>query len=129
MAQTVRALHCPLGAVTRLGAGGGALPMVMSIIGPRETHDYRNYPLSARYNLITKKSKKLTPPFGAFSASATYSTHNSREPYSSAHNTATSVRLCNTLGFVAYCAVWPACVNRPKGHLVFILSFSARRHT
>ena len=44
-AQTVRALDRPLGAVTRLSAGGGALPVVMSIIGPRETHDYRNYNL------------------------------------------------------------------------------------
>ena len=41
MAQTVRALDCPLGDVTRLSAGGGALPVIMSIIGPRETHDYR----------------------------------------------------------------------------------------
>ena len=29
----------------RLSVGGGALPVVMSIIGPRETHDYRNYTL------------------------------------------------------------------------------------
>ena len=43
MAQAVRALDCPLGAVTRPGAGGDALPVIMSIIGPRETHDYRNY--------------------------------------------------------------------------------------
>ena len=35
MAQTVRALDCPLGDVTRLSAGGGALPVIMSIIGPR----------------------------------------------------------------------------------------------
>ena len=28
--------------VTRLSAGGGALPVIMSIIGPREPHDYRN---------------------------------------------------------------------------------------
>ena len=35
----------PLGDVTRLSAGGGALPVMMSIIGPRETHDYRNYNL------------------------------------------------------------------------------------
>ena len=40
MAQTVRALDCPLEDVTRLSAGGGALPVIMSIIGPRETHDY-----------------------------------------------------------------------------------------
>ena len=45
MAQTVRALDCPLEDVTRLSAGGGALPVIMSIIGPRETHDYRNYNL------------------------------------------------------------------------------------
>ena len=41
----MRALDRPLGAVTRLSAGGGALPVIMSIIGPRETHDYRNYNL------------------------------------------------------------------------------------
>ena len=39
------AFDCPLGAVTRLSAGVGALPVIMSIIGPRETHDYRNYNL------------------------------------------------------------------------------------
>ena len=27
---------------TDLSAGGGALPVILSIIGPRETHDYRN---------------------------------------------------------------------------------------
>ena len=37
VAQTVRALDCLLGAVTWLSAGGGALPVIMSIIGPRET--------------------------------------------------------------------------------------------
>ena len=46
--MTVRALDCPLGAVTRLSAGGGALPVIMSIIGPRVTHDYRNYNLLVR---------------------------------------------------------------------------------
>ena len=40
MAQAVRALDCPLGAMTRLSAGGGALPVIISIIGPRETRDY-----------------------------------------------------------------------------------------
>ena len=46
-----RALDCPLatlGDVTRLSAGGGALPVIMSIISPRETHDYRNYNLLVR---------------------------------------------------------------------------------
>ena len=34
--------------------------MVMSIIGPRETHDYRNYNLldRLRYNIQKKKKKK-----------------------------------------------------------------------
>ena len=36
-------LQCIL--VTRLSAGGGALSVIMSIIGPRETYDYRNYTL------------------------------------------------------------------------------------
>ena len=37
--------------------GGGALPVILSIIGPRETHDYRNY------NLIVRgiNSSKKTP--------------------------------------------------------------------
>ena len=60
MAQTVRALDCPLGDVTRLSAGGGALPVIMSIIGPRETHDYRNYNLlgSGTNTSPEKKIKK-----------------------------------------------------------------------
>ena len=45
IAQTVQALDRPLSAVTRLSAGGSALPVIMSILGPRETHDYRNYNL------------------------------------------------------------------------------------
>ena len=53
----MRALDRPLGAVTRLSAGGGALPVVMSIIGPRETHDYRNYNLLGS-GRGTNKSKK-----------------------------------------------------------------------
>ena len=60
MAQAVRALDCPLplGAVTRLSAGGGALPVIMSIIGPRETHDYRNYNLLGSGTIKSKKKKK-----------------------------------------------------------------------
>ena len=58
-AQTVRALDRPLGAVTRLSAGGGALPVVMSIIGPRETHDYRNYNLLGSGTIISKKKKNV----------------------------------------------------------------------
>ena len=57
-AQTVRALDCPLGDVTRLSAGGGALPVIMSIIGPRETHDYRNYNLLGSGINTSKKTKK-----------------------------------------------------------------------
>ena len=49
-----------LGAVPRLSAGGGALPVIMSIVGPRETHDYRNYNLfSARYKLLNTLFKLL----------------------------------------------------------------------
>ena len=59
MAQTVRALDCPLGDVTRLGAGGGALPVIMSIIGPRETHDYRNYNLLGSGVNTPKKIKNV----------------------------------------------------------------------
>ena len=55
MAQAVRALDCPLGAVTRLSAGGGALPVITPIIGPRETHDYRNYNLLVRGINSSKK--------------------------------------------------------------------------
>ena len=58
VAQAVRALDCPLGDVTRLSAGGGALPVIMSIIGPRETHDYRNYNLLVRGINISK----VNPP-------------------------------------------------------------------
>ena len=58
MAQTVRALDCPLGDVTRLSAGSGALLVIMSIIGPRETYDYRNYNLLVRYNHIKKINNK-----------------------------------------------------------------------
>ena len=59
MAQTVRALDCPLGDATRLSGGGGALPVIMSIIGPRETHDYHNYNLLVRgTNTSPKKRKK-----------------------------------------------------------------------
>ena len=58
VAQTVRALDCPLGAVTRLSAGGGALPVIMSIIGPRETHDYRNYNLLVRSTNPYKNNNK-----------------------------------------------------------------------
>ena len=50
--------------VTRLSAGGGALPVIMSIIGPRETHDYRNY------NLLgpgTNKFQKIPKPNHIFS--------------------------------------------------------------
>ena len=67
MAQTVRALDCPLGDVTRLGAGGGALPVSMSIIGPRETHDYRNYNLlgSSTNTSQKKKGKKIPPQKGS----------------------------------------------------------------
>ena len=57
-AQTVRALDRPLGAVTRLSAGGGALPVVMSIIGPRETHDYRNYNLLGSGTIKSQTKKK-----------------------------------------------------------------------
>ena len=60
VAQTVRALDCPLGAVTRLSAGGGALPVIMSIIGPRETHDYRNYNLLVRSTNTSKQKTKKT---------------------------------------------------------------------
>ena len=50
---------CPLGAMTRLSAGGGALPVIMSIIGPRGTHDYRNYNLlGSGINNIQSKNKK-----------------------------------------------------------------------
>ena len=58
MAQTVRALDCPLGSVTRLSAGGGALPVIMSIIGPRETHDYRNYNLLGSGTNTSQKKKE-----------------------------------------------------------------------
>ena len=58
MAQTVRALDRPLSAVTRLCAGGGALPVIMSIIGPRETHDYRNYNLLGSGIIKSKKKGK-----------------------------------------------------------------------
>jgi len=51
------------GDVTRLSAGGGALPVIMSIIGPRETHDYRNYNLlGSGINKSKKKRKKGRPP-------------------------------------------------------------------
>ena len=59
MAQAVRALDCPLGAVTRLSARGGALPVIMSIIGPRETHDDRNYNLLGPS--INPKTKSILP--------------------------------------------------------------------
>ena len=53
----MRALDCPLGDVTRLSAGGGALPAIMSIIGPRETHAYRNYNLLVRGTNTSPKKK------------------------------------------------------------------------
>ena len=53
-------LYCPLGAVTRLSAGGGALPVIMSIIGPREPHDYRNYNLLVRGINSSPKTKNGT---------------------------------------------------------------------
>ena len=56
-AQTVRALDRPLSAVTRLSAGGSALPVSMSIIGPRETHDYRNYNLLGSGTNTSNKKK------------------------------------------------------------------------
>ena len=56
----MRALDRPLGAVTRLSAGGGALPVIMSIIGPRETHDYRNYNLLGSGTIQSKKQNKKT---------------------------------------------------------------------
>ena len=44
-----------------LSSGGGALPVIMSIIGPRETHDYRNYNLlGSGINTSPKKTKKKT---------------------------------------------------------------------
>ena len=49
---------CPLGAVTWLSAGGGALPVIMSIIGPRETHDYRNCNLLVRGTISSKKTRQ-----------------------------------------------------------------------
>ena len=51
----MRALDRPLVAVTRLSAGGEALPVIMSIIGPRETHDYRNYNLLGSGTIKSQK--------------------------------------------------------------------------
>ena len=50
---------CPNNDCDSARAGGGALPVIMSIIGPRETHDYRNYNLSAQYKYIKKNQKKV----------------------------------------------------------------------
>ena len=40
---------------------GGALPVIMSIIGPRETHDYRNYNLLGSGIIKSKKNIKKSP--------------------------------------------------------------------
>ena len=37
---------------------GGALPVIMSIIGPRETHDYRNYNLLGSGIIKSQKKQK-----------------------------------------------------------------------
>ena len=62
----MRALDCPLGAVTRLSAGGGALPVIMSIIGPRETHDYRNYNLLGSGIIKSQKKGSQAVALGNF---------------------------------------------------------------
>ena len=41
-------IQTQLGCCDPARSGGGALPVIMSIIGPRETHDYRNYNLLVR---------------------------------------------------------------------------------
>ena len=53
-----------MGAVTRLSAGGGALPVIVSVIGPRETHDHRNYNLVVCCMNTTKRNppKKKNSP-------------------------------------------------------------------
>ena len=47
----------------KLKTGGGALPLIMSTIGPRETHDYRNYSLLVRgINTSQKRPKNNNKP-------------------------------------------------------------------
>ena len=52
----------PYPKVSTLGSyQGGALPVIMSIIGPQETHDYRNYNLLVRGTNTSQNPPKKLP--------------------------------------------------------------------
>ena len=52
--------------IATLGEAGVTLPVIMSIIGPRETHDYRNY------NLLGPGTNTSPPKKGVFKKGVLY---------------------------------------------------------